>query len=75
MARTSDRELLRQTNKLARKFYSMMGCQVSAKFKFYQDNNGRPLHPQEKLCWLLACEAQLQLKDTIIEDLNYLWID
>lgn len=68
----TDEQILKQTNKLARKFYLLMGYKVNKDFLFYKDGL-RPLHPTEKLCWNLACEAQKVLTKTDINDIDYLF--
>lgn len=58
-------EIIEQTNELARTFYLLMGYEVSAhRFDIERTNT----HPQERLCWRMACEAQLLLTDTDIDD-------
>lgn len=59
-------EIIEQTNALARQFYAMMGYKVSVDFRFDQERVNT--HPQERLCWAMACAAQLELTDTAIDD-------
>lgn len=59
----TDKKIVEQTNALARKFYARMGYQVSDDFKFY-DWSGRNAHPQIRMAWDFAVEAQLMLTCT-----------
>ncbi len=55
----SDQEIIKQTNELARRFYLEMGYVVKDTYLFY-----RATHPQEVLCWRMACIAQEKLTNT-----------
>ena len=57
------REIVDQTNELAREFYMMVGCEVPSGYRF-----DKARHPQERGCWAMACAAQLMLTDTDVED-------
>ena len=41
----TDKQIINQTNELARIFYKLQGYNVKKSFKFYESN-----FPQEKLC-------------------------
>lgn len=60
----SDKEVIDQTNELARKFYEHMGYEVPSGYRF-----DRARHPQERLCWVMACTAQDTLTDTDPNDI------
>jgi hypothetical protein len=62
MTRT-DSEIWEQTQELARKFYSLMGCEVPKGFRFDLSR-----HPQEKMCWCMASIAQQELTSTDPQD-------
>lgn len=53
--RTSQ-DIVDQTNALARLVYREMGYQVPTGYRFDQAR-----HPQEKMCWRIACRAQEEL--------------
>lgn len=59
-------EIIEQTNSLAREFYALMGYVVGEDHRF--DKERVNTHPQERLCWAMACAAQLELTDTDIDD-------
>lgn len=59
-------EIIDQTNELARKFYAAMSYAVPEGYRF--DVERINTHPQERLCWRMACEAQLLLTETDVED-------
>lgn len=59
----TDQAIVDQTNELARTFYTLMECQVPEGYRF-----DRAHHPQERLCWRMACEAQLLFTETDPED-------
>lgn len=63
-ARTS-RQILDQTNELARKFYALhdRGGSVEKVYRFDLSE-----HPQEQQVWRMACEAQLFLTETDLRD-------
>lgn len=48
---------------LARVYYEMMGCRVPEGYKFEDAK-----HPQERLCWSMACYAYEALSDTCVQD-------
>lgn len=62
MENLTDKEIVEQTNRLARRFYQMQGYIVDKKYKFY-----KATHPQEMLCWRMACAAQDVLTATDVE--------
>ena len=55
----SDREIVDQTNELARKFYALSGNVVKEGYRFDKAH-----HPQEQLMWGMACVAQELLTET-----------
>lgn len=61
----TDKEIIEQTNELARTFYSMLGYTVPTGYKFFEVK-----HPMEHFCWLAACEAQLVLTKTDVQDID-----
>lgn len=62
----TNQEILQQTNELARVFYRLLGYVVPEGHRF--DQGRGTAHPQERLCWQMACEAQLLLTETDVED-------
>ena len=59
------KEIILQTNELARQFYAEMGYVESRKdFMFYASQ-----HPTERLMWKFACMAQLELTETDPDEL------
>ncbi|WP_457970574.1 hypothetical protein [Acinetobacter calcoaceticus] len=61
----SVKEIIEQTNELARDFYKEMGyIETRSDFMFYSSQ-----HPTEVLMWRFACMAQLELTDTDPDDL------
>lgn len=60
------KEIVDQTNELARHFYAMQGYEVPKDFRFDTETENR--HPDERACWAMACAAQLLLTDTDVED-------
>ena len=46
------RQIVDRANELAHGFYRLMGYVAADDYRF-----DRAPHPQERLCWLLACEA------------------
>ena len=64
MKSRTDKEIIEQTNNLAKDFYKVMGYNGIEGFRFYESS-----HPQERLCWILACKAQEKLTNTEIEDI------
>lgn len=61
-------EIIEQTNDLARQFYALMGYVVGGDHRF--DGERINTHPQERMCWAMACAAQLALTDTDIGDVQ-----
>ena len=59
----SDKEIVDQTNDLARKFYSVLGYNSKKNFKFQN-----AIHPQEIAMWQMACIAQEVLTNTDVEN-------
>lgn len=57
------KEILDQTNELARRLYGMQGYKVPEGYRF-----DRAKHPHERACWAMAVEAQALLTDTYVED-------
>jgi hypothetical protein len=57
------KEIVDQTNALARLFYLAQGYQVPEGFDFRKSR-----HPQELCMWHLACIAQEELTATSVED-------
>lgn len=62
MSRTN-LEIVQQTKELASRFYGMMGYMQGADYDWQGSQ-----HPQERLCWEMACEAQDLLTETDVED-------
>lgn len=62
MMRT-EREIIDQTNALARKLYALRGYKVREGYRF-----DRATHPHEVEAWQGACAAQLMLTETDPED-------
>ena len=62
----SDRQLADAGNALARQFYAAMGYAVDEGYRF--DN---ATHPQEALCWQLACIAYEKLAATELDSATY----
>jgi len=63
----TDREIVNQTNALARIFYKMLSHEVDAEHRFY-DVSRENYHPQEAMCWSMACAAQRELTATDPDD-------
>lgn len=61
------KQIVDQTNELARAFYEMRGYEVTDDHKFYETERVN-YHPDEHYCWRAACEAQLLLTDTDVFD-------
>ena len=53
------KEIIDQTNELARAFYALRGYQAKKGYRF-----DRATHPQEIEAWEAACVAQRMLTDT-----------
>ena len=66
-ATRTDLEIVEQTNTLAREFYRMLGYVVSDDHRFYETERVN-YHPQEALCWSMACHAQRELTSTDPDD-------
>ena len=60
------REILDQTNAIARIIYSNMGYETPEGTEFHTETVNR--HPQERACWRSACEIQLLMTETDIVD-------
>lgn len=52
MTKRSDQQIVAVANSLAREFYGLMGCEVPEGYRF-----DRATHPQERMCWEMACRA------------------
>ncbi len=64
----SDREIVEQTNKLARTFYRLaFGHTVGPEHRFHESDRV-DYHPQERMCWDMACAAQQELTNTDPDD-------
>lgn len=62
----TDEEIVMLANRLAREFYAMQGYRVKSGYRF-----DKARHPQEKLCWDLACKAYDFIEGTdVLEALN-----
>lgn len=59
----SDREIVEQTNVLARQLYWLRGYEVPEGYRF-----DRASHPHQREAWAGACAAQLLLTDTDPDD-------
>ena len=59
----TDREIVDQTNDMARVFYEMLGYMVPSGHRFYELDRVN-YHPQESLCWAMACLAHKELTGT-----------
>lgn len=59
----SSREIVDQTNELARKLYALRGYVVAEGFRFETAK-----HPHQREAWAGACEAQLLLTETDPDD-------
>lgn len=59
----TNKQIVKQTNDLARAFYQALGYQVKEGYRF-----DRARHPQEIGMWRLACIAQEMLTDTDAEN-------
>lgn len=58
-AMRTDKQVVDQTNELARKLYSLRGYEVREGYRF-----DLATHPHEVEAWEGACAAQLMLTDT-----------
>jgi hypothetical protein len=56
------RQIVEQTNALARQFYAIMSSHVPKGYRFE-----RSTHPKEVQVWRMACAAQSFLTDTDVE--------
>jgi hypothetical protein len=59
----SEQQIVMEANKLARDFYGLLGHEVKRGHRFDQAR-----HPQEQICWRMACHAFLELQQTDVED-------
>lgn len=59
----TEREIVDQTNRLARDFYAMMGYEVGPDYRFYDSD-----HPQAEMCWEMAVKAQDELTATDVDN-------
>ena len=59
MTERTARQIIDQTNILARRLYSLWGYTVPEGYRF-----DSATHPQEIAAWEAACEAQIVLTDT-----------
>lgn len=55
----TDREIVEQTNELARQLYRLRGYEVAEGYRF-----DRAFHPHAREAWAAACAAQVMLTDT-----------
>jgi len=53
----TEREIVDQTNSIARALYELMGYSVGDDHKFYEFDRVN-YHPHERQCWNGACKAQ-----------------
>lgn len=58
-----EQEIVERANELAREFYAIMGNRVVPGYRF-----DRATHPQERMCWQMACKAFEHLQYTDVED-------
>jgi hypothetical protein len=65
MTRT-DKEIVDQTNAIARIIYFNMGYEVEEGTEFHTPTINR--HPQETICWNAACDIQDLMTQTSPED-------
>lgn len=63
MVERTDKEVIDQTNMLAREFYLIRGYTVAEGYRF-----DKATHPHERQCWAMACFAQQELTGTDPED-------
>lgn len=63
MSNRTNLEIINQTNELARLFYLSMNCEAEKGYCFYSSG-----HPQELMCWEMACLSQEMLTSTNPED-------
>lgn len=59
----TDQEIVDQTKQLASDFYKMMGYEQAPDYNWRDAS-----HPQERLCWAMACHAQDLLTETDAEE-------
>lgn len=59
----TDREIIEQTNELARRLYALRGYAVAEGYRF-----DRAFHPHAREAWAGACVAQQLLTDTDPDD-------
>ena len=55
----SERAIVTKANELARRFYKAMGYEVPEGYRFDEAR-----HPQERLCWLMSCDAFEMIEGT-----------
>ncbi len=58
----TDKQIIDETNAIARIIYSHMGYIVPAGTEFHTETINR--HPHERNCWNAACEIQILLTET-----------
>jgi hypothetical protein len=59
-------EIVDETNEVARRIYKAMGYVVPEGTDFHTEKPNR--HPQEVMCWELACDIQGLLTRTDVEN-------
>lgn len=59
----TERQIVEQTNEVARSIYLRMGYKVPVDHKFYEFDRVN-YHPHEQMCWDSACEAQIIITKT-----------
>lgn len=59
----TDREVVKQTNELARQLYRLRGYEVPEGYRF-----DRARHPHQREAWAGACAAQILLTETDPDD-------
>lgn len=58
----TNEQIVNTANALARELYGMMGYNTPESYRFH-----RAQHPQEVLCWKMACKAFEMLEGTEVE--------
>ena len=58
----SAKQIVAQTNEIARIIYASRGYQVPQGFEFHTETANR--HPHERQCWSAACQIQELLTET-----------
>lgn len=56
------KQIVKQTNEIARIIYASRGYTVPAGFEFHTETVNR--HPHERQCWSAACKIQELLTET-----------